>query len=195
LALVVLAATAIAAATAGTASANREIELSVASGELGRVRADSLALTLADPEGAAEIICEVNFTMAPHRRILKSRDSLLGFVNVIGTRNCRGGGLTWLDTPCHMRLVSWSGMLPGIISIRARRICSVLVRAFFGIAECLYSGSFEFTTEGSPVTAFRMDESVQVPLADESLSSIACPGSLIARGTLRVNPSLRLRLT
>jgi hypothetical protein len=193
--LVALAAMLVLALGASSAWASRGVELSVATGELGSVRADSRALTFTDTGGTAEIICEVNRTLRLERTIAKSVGARVGQVTRVDIRNCRGGSVRVLNLPWTVSYVSFAGTLPNITSVRLElRGAAFLISAFFGIAECLYRGNAQGTTVGNPVSEIRADESIVTPLFDESLSSVSCPREGIFRGVLRTSPQVRMRL-
>lgn len=182
---------------ATSASASRGLELSVAEGSLGRVRHDYTALTFSEPGAAFRVICEFTRTVSLHRSIGKSAGTLVGLVNEIAVRNCRGGTIILLTAtlPWHIRYVSFTGTLPNITSLRLQTTdVAILFQAFFSIARCLYRGSPQYTTTGNPITEARLDSTIVVPLADESLSAIACPRSLTLAGTGRYSPAIRVRL-
>jgi hypothetical protein len=183
---------------AGTAAASRGLEASVATGELGRIRADSRALTFTDTEGAASIICEVLRTIRLNRTISKVRDSAAGSVTGVEIRNCRGGSVRVLGLPWSITYQSFTGTLPSEVrSVRLRIInAQFLISAFFGIAECLYAGNAEGTSGGAlnTVSEIRADETVTQNLFSETLSSATCPARGLFRGTLVVSPAVRLRL-
>ncbi len=181
---------------AGVSSASRGLEASVASGELGRIAADSRSLTFTDEESTVSIICELRTTITLHRTVAKAAGSLAGFVTAATPANCRGGRVRILNLPWHITFVSFSGTLPAITSVRLQlNGASFLIEAFFGIAECLYRGNPQGTTVGgTTVTSITADERIRTPLFDERLSSVACPRNGIFRGSLTVTPNVRLRL-
>jgi hypothetical protein len=98
--------------------------------------------------------------------------------------------------PCTISYVSFAGTLPSITSARyAIRGCGWLIAAFFGLAECLYRGNMQVTTVGAGIiSGLRQDETVTIPLSNEELSSITCPGSGTWRGQSGNLPTVRMRL-
>ena len=103
---------------ASGAFANRGIELSVASGELGRVRADQRNLTFRDAGGTVEVICEWFYTLRLNRTIAKTAGSIVGQVREASIRSCRGGTVRVLNLPWTITYVSFAGTLPNITSVR-----------------------------------------------------------------------------
>lgn len=196
LALMACAAAAMLSLGAGSALAARSIELSVAEGELGRVRTSGV-VTMTNESGEFSIICEITNTITLNRAIAKRSGATVGLITAVSATGCRGGsGRVLAETlPWPITYVSFGGTLPNITEIRLQSNgVDALAEAFFGTARCLYRGNTQSITRGNPVTELRKDERVAVPLSSEVLSGVACPASVIGRATLRVTPTVRLRL-
>ncbi|MGB2694362.1 MAG: hypothetical protein WBD55_04145 [Dehalococcoidia bacterium] len=184
---------------AATASASSGVELRPLEGELGRVRADSRALTFTDEERTAEIVCEVRRTLSLHRTIAKTAGALAGFVTAVDVRNCRGGTARILreTLPWHIRYVSFNGTLPNIRSIRLALVgTAFLVEAAIGFVRCLYSGTAEGTAtvdETLRIRSIAADENVLVPLF-RRLGGVFCAANGVFRGVLEVIPPIHVRL-
>jgi hypothetical protein len=185
-------------AGASTAMGNRGVDFSVAEGELGRVRLEARSFSLTHPELEEPLLeCEVVFTVSLHRSIAKSAGALAGAVNEWSARNCRYGTVILLSAslPWHITYVSFTGTLPSISSLRLQiNNMSLLVNAFGGFARCLYSGNIQLTSRGSPITEFRIDETIGFPLAVRLSGSAICPETVNVNGTLRSSPSVRMTL-
>lgn len=200
--LTALAALAVLVLGPGGASANSGAELSVASGELGRVRADSAALTFSG--GGFEIICAVSRTLTLNRTIAKVVGASVGSVYDVRLGACRGGEVRVLAPetrrPWPITYVSFAGTLPNISSIRLElRGTGFLVRAFFGAAQCLFGGEPRTgeaqgtTVGGTTVTSIRADQTIGLRRVVR-LGGIACPTEGFFGGSLTVTPNVRIRL-
>lgn len=181
------------ALVAGQASANGRISLSPTG-----VEARGAAITFTDEGGAARVICQLSMTLSLARSIVKTASGSVGNVTAADARSCSGGTIRLLAPevrrPWPIKYVSFTGTLPRITSVRfeLERV-ALLVEAFFGIARCLYSGSVQGTTVGSPVTELRLDETRSVALLT-NLGGVECPRTGSMRGTLRVGSTVRMTL-
>ncbi len=195
--LAALAALVVLAFGSGIASANRSIEASVASGELGRITATSARLTFTDSEATFRIVCQVVLTISLNRSVSKTRESVAGRVNAVEVTRCEGGTVSVLTAtlPWTVQYISFAGTLPNITSLRLRlKNVGFLVSAFFGLGRCLYGGDAEGTTGGgTTITELRADESRALGLVT-NLGGFECPAGGVFRGTFTVAPNVRLRL-
>src|SRR6187551_733691 len=104
----------------GTAGASSGLELSVATGELARVRADSTSITFTDSARISSANCQVQTTRSLHRTIRKSTGFLYGVLTDVRFRNCSGGQITAIAAtlPWHSSFQSFAGTLPNPTSLR-----------------------------------------------------------------------------
>jgi hypothetical protein len=172
------------------------LRLTATSGELGRVRFDSRAVTFTDEESTFTIVCEMTLTTSLHGSTAKTAGTLAGLVNDFRVANCRGGTWTVLTgtLPWHITYQSFTGTLPTITSVRWRiERFSWLMSAFFGLGRCLYSGELEVITSGNPVTGATINERRAIGLA-VNLGGFECPPGFVFRGTFVLSPTVRLAL-
>jgi len=171
---------------AGTASASRSIEVSPTAST-----ATFPALVFSSSEGGVSITCRVVLTQRLHERIAKTVGALVGFITEVDVRECRGGGaIVRRETlPWHLQLVSFTGTLPRITSVRLRIIRATFLLEVFGV-RCRYQGNPEGTTNGPEVTSLRADPAISIPGGGEFL----CPPSGNFAGSATVSPTVRMRL-
>jgi hypothetical protein len=166
-----------------TAAHAAEIDVTVDSGELGRVRFDARALTFTDEEETFRVVCELEATFRVNESIAKTAEAAFGQITGATTRNCRGGTVRLLGTPWNVQYDSFTGTLPEFSSVRLRLTgVGVLFTAFFGAASCLYGGTLQATT-GTEVEMSRLtfDETAGLTLVTR-LGGIVCPGAVVPRG-------------
>jgi hypothetical protein len=191
--LAVLLATCAVAVVAAAATANRSIELDRTS-----VEATASVFVITEGGSAFNVACEVALTMTLNRRIAKSRGAALGGVTRASFTGCRGGTLRLLApearAPWPMKYESFLGTLPAIthVNFTIERF-GFLLEAFFGIARCLYGGTFRAITAFNPITELRTDETIAVPLV-ANLGGVECPANAILRSNFRVRPEVRMTL-
>jgi len=172
---------------AGAASASRSIQASPTS-----TTATFRELVFSGTEGGISITCRVAMTFRLHERTAKVSGTLAGFVTEVDIRECRGGQfIVRRETlPWHVQLVSFTGTLPRITSLRLRIVRFTLLIELFGV-RCRYQGSPEVTTNGPEVTTMRADERSTIPGGGEFF----CAPSLTWSGAGTVSPTVRLTLT
>ena len=191
--LAALAAVAVLSFESGSAPALRSISVTG-----GTIRATARSLTFTEEEGAFRVVCEVVMTLTLNRAIAKVTGMAVADGTYVAPRCPSGGKIIPLTShqPAPFSYISFTGTLPNIRSfrIRASRV-ELLIEAFFGIAKCLYSGEMQLTTvEGLTVTSLRADETVGIPLASESLSSVRCPTRGFVSGSFILERAVTSRL-
>jgi len=162
------------------------------------VTASSFAITFTDEEATFSIVCEIEMLVSLHSVFVKTSGSLIGNVQEVRIRNCRGGTVTFLalSLPMHVTYVSFSGTLPNITSVRMQfNRYGFLVSAFFGLGRCLYGGNFQVTTfgAGARISTLRADERRVLPLVT-NLGGFECPSGGVFRGSWSVFPTVELVL-
>lgn len=182
------------ASLTGTAGASRGIQLSEAGGELSGIRATNAMLVFTVAE--ERIICSTSKILRIFREINKNPGNAIGQFREVTISGCRGATVRALagSQPWNITYVSFAGTLPNITSLRLQiNGMSFLIEWFF--QRCLYSGNPQMTTVGSPINEMRLDETVTIPLFDQSLSTFfECPGTMTVSGSLRIAPNIRMRL-
>lgn len=179
----------------GGASANRSIELIPLRG--GRAtRFTSSAVTFRGE--SLSLICEVTDDLTLQGRVPKVVGAAIGSMTSVSVR-CRGGEVTVNreTLPWALRYSSFTGALPNIVNVQFSVFESVLITAGFGFARCKYQGNAAYiaTVEaGGLITRVRYNETVGVPLADDSLSFVACDPFYFPSGSFVVEPQVRARL-
>jgi hypothetical protein len=185
----------VAGACAGTSTATRSIQLTPQTREAGRVEDRSRELTFTEENGNIDVRCEVTKTLAVNNAISKVAGSNLAQITAAAAMNCRNGRVRFLSLPWNLRYVAFTGTLPNIreLVLKIGRL-QVLIEAFGGLVECLYSGEPQMSTTGSPITGDRRDGASAIALASEALTVVTCPANLFIRGSLTWNPSFRMAL-
>ena len=175
----------------GAASASRGLEV----GTPGTIR-NGGRLTFGG--GGFTIVCSFTKVLTLHRSIAKTAGTLVGYVKDMRIDNCERGQLRPLagQLPWHVVYRSFSGTLPRIAVVRLAIIgLEYLLEAFFALGRCLYRGDpAVITGPNERVTEVRVERTPSISLWEESLSPTECPSEWSVSGTLRVTPTLTLRL-
>jgi hypothetical protein len=185
----------LALAFSASAAATEGFNLSVAEGELGRVRASAASLTFTDEGGMARVICEVQTTLTLNATVLNVEGAAAGQVREIAVRTCSGGRVTPLTgaLPWSVTYRGFTGTLPSIEALLLRVAgASFLSEALAGFARCLYRGNLDLATvRGASVTELRVNEATTLPLS--ATLGAGCAASGVVRGSLRVAPTVRVQ--
>ncbi len=188
------AALAIFALTAATATANRGIQLSVGSGELGRVGLSG-SWTFKTLEGVPRFRCSIVGTVSLASSIAKVAGTTAGRVTALNFGEQESCNLFLLvlaeDLPWTVSYQGFTGSLPSVTGLQLQLANVRFLYTASGFFRCPFRATLTARGEGNPLSSLSIAEGVAN--LDRGSEGI-CPSSMKVDAALRFEPTVRMTL-